>query len=47
MGATVLPRLTAPTPQELGYADIVTVEELGDTPIVSFRLESKESRYDC
>ncbi|XP_018577469.1 T-complex protein 1 subunit theta [Anoplophora glabripennis] len=44
VGGTVLPRLTAPTPQELGYCDLVCVEELGDTPIVAFRLESKESR---
>jgi T-complex protein 1 subunit theta len=44
VGATVLPRLTAPTPQELGYCDVVCVEELGDTPIVVFRLEGKESR---
>ncbi|XP_019880550.1 T-complex protein 1 subunit theta [Aethina tumida] len=44
VSATVLPRLTPPTPQELGYCDIVTVEELGDTPIVVFKLESKESR---
>lgn len=44
VGATVLPRLVAPTQQELGYADIVCVEELGDTPIVSFRQESKESK---
>lgn len=41
---TVLPRLTPPTAQELGYCDVVCVEELGDTPIVAFRLESKESR---
>ncbi|XP_030751616.1 T-complex protein 1 subunit theta [Sitophilus oryzae] len=44
VNATVLPRLTAPTPQELGYCDVVCVEELGDTPIVAFRQESKESR---
>ncbi|VEN52030.1 unnamed protein product [Callosobruchus maculatus] len=44
VGATVLPRLTAPTPQELGYADLVCVEELGDTPLVAFRQQSKESR---
>ncbi|CAH1173507.1 unnamed protein product [Phaedon cochleariae] len=44
VGGTVLPRLTAPTPQEIGYADIVCVEELGDTPIVAFRLVGKESR---
>ncbi|CAG9856482.1 unnamed protein product [Phyllotreta striolata] len=44
IGATCLPRLTAPTSQELGYADLVSVEELGDTPIVSFKLEGKESK---
>ncbi|KAJ8912252.1 hypothetical protein NQ315_003355 [Exocentrus adspersus] len=44
VGGTVLPRLTAPTPQELGYCDVVCIEELGDTPIVVFRLEGKESR---
>lgn len=44
VNATVLPRLTAPTAQELGYCDQVCVEELGDTPIVAFRQKSKESR---
>lgn len=39
-----MPRLTPPTPQELGYCDSVHVEELGDTPIVVFRMEGKESR---
>lgn len=37
----VLPRLTAPTQEELGYCDSVVVEELGDTGIVAFRNESK------
>lgn len=44
MNGTVLPRLTPPTAQELGYCDSVHVEELGDTPIVVFRMEGKESR---
>lgn len=44
MNGTVLPRLTPPTPEELGYCDLVTVEELGDTPLVVFRLEGTESR---
>lgn len=44
VNATVLPKLIAPTPQDLGYCDVVCVEELGDTPIVVFRQESKESR---
>lgn len=44
VNATVLPRLTAPTAEELGYCDNVLVEELGDTGIVAFRNESKEGR---
>lgn len=44
VGATVLPRLTTPTREELGYADEVCVDELGDTSVVVFRLEGKESR---
>lgn len=40
VNATVLPRLTPPTAQELGYCDAVLVEELGDTGIVAFRNES-------
>ncbi|KAJ8882462.1 hypothetical protein PR048_014270 [Dryococelus australis] len=44
VGATALPRLTAPTKEEMGYADTVYVDELGDTSLVVFRLEGKESR---
>lgn len=44
VNATVLPRLTPPTAEELGYCDIVSVEELGDTGIVAFRNEGKDSR---
>ncbi|XP_069695086.1 T-complex protein 1 subunit theta [Periplaneta americana] len=44
VGATALPRLTAPTREELGYADTVFVDELGDTSVVIFRNEGKESR---
>lgn len=44
VGGTVLPRLTPPTPQELGFCDTVCVDELGDTSVVAFRLEGKESR---
>nr|AWT57841.1 T-complex protein 1 [Chilo suppressalis]AWT57842.1 T-complex protein 1 [Chilo suppressalis] len=44
VNATVLPRLTTPTSQELGYCDTVKVEELGDTRVVVFRMESVESR---
>lgn len=44
VNATVLPRLTPPTQEELGYCDAVLVEELGDTGIVAFRNEAKDSR---
>jgi T-complex protein 1 subunit theta len=43
IGATPLPKMTTPTKDELGYADHVYVDELGDTSIVVFRLDSKES----
>ncbi|XP_075975143.1 chaperonin containing TCP1 subunit 8 [Anticarsia gemmatalis] len=44
VNATVLPRLTTPTAEELGYCDSVGVEEVGDTRVVYFRMESSESR---
>ncbi|CAH0388957.1 unnamed protein product [Bemisia tabaci] len=44
VGATALPRLTAPNKEELGYADSIYVDEVGDTSIVVFKLEGKESR---
>lgn len=37
VGATPLPKVTAPTAEELGYADKVYVDELGDTSIVVFK----------
>merc|ERR1712172_255660 len=42
-GATALPRMTAPTAEELGRADSVYVDELGDTEVVVFKdcLESE------
>ncbi|KAK2714890.1 T-complex protein 1 subunit theta-like [Artemia franciscana] len=43
-GATALPRLTVPTPEEMGYCDLVYTDEIGDTMVVVFRNESKESR---
>lgn len=43
VGATPLPKITAPTSEEMGYADRVYVDELGDTSLVVFRLDSKES----
>lgn len=44
VNATALPRLTPPATSELGYADSVAVDELGDTAVVVFKLESNESR---
>eukprot|EP01118_Nematostelium_gracile_P004350 TRINITY_DN1508_c0_g1_i1.p1 TRINITY_DN1508_c0_g1~~TRINITY_DN1508_c0_g1_i1.p1 ORF type:complete len:539 (+),score=164.83 TRINITY_DN1508_c0_g1_i1:68-1684(+) len=43
VGATPLVKLTAPTPEELGHADIVKVEEIGSTRVTIFRQESDES----
>jgi len=43
-GATALPRLTAPTADELGMADSVYLDELGDSEIVVFKVGTDESR---
>merc|ERR1719445_3000119 len=43
-GATALPKMSPPTPEELGRADSVGVEELGDTEVVVFRVGTSESR---
>lgn len=34
---------TAPTKEELGFADRVFVDEVGDTSVVVFRIDGKES----
>uniref|UniRef100_A0A336MKM4 T-complex protein 1 subunit theta n=1 Tax=Culicoides sonorensis TaxID=179676 RepID=A0A336MKM4_CULSO len=44
VNGTVLPRLTAPTAEELGYCDNVFVDELGDTTVTIFRSEGADSR---
>jgi len=44
VNATPLPKLTAPTAEELGYADLVRVDELGDTSVVIFKMDSVESK---
>ena len=43
-GATALPKMTPPTSEEMGMADSVYVDELGDTEIVVFKVGDKESR---
>jgi len=44
VGATALPRLTPPSPDELGYCDRVYTDELGETGVVVFRQEAAESK---
>lgn len=44
VNGTVLPRITAPTSEELGYCDKVFVDELGETPVVIFRNEGKDTK---
>ncbi|XP_071644495.1 T-complex protein 1 subunit theta [Temnothorax longispinosus] len=44
VGATALSKLVPPSKEELGYADTVYIDELGDTILVVFKLEGKESR---
>merc|ERR1719201_120717 len=43
IGATPLPRMTAPTAMELGHCDQVAVEEIGDVRITAFRQKSEKS----
>merc|ERR1711931_521463 len=43
-GATALPRMTPPTSDELGMADSVYLDELGDSEIVVFKVGTDESR---
>jgi T-complex protein 1 subunit theta len=42
-GATAIVRLGAPTPEEMGSCDVVTVEEVGSTKITVFRQENESS----
>lgn len=44
VNGTVLPRLTPPNTEEMGYCDAVFVDELGDTTVTIFRSEGTESR---
>jgi T-complex protein 1 subunit theta len=41
-GATALPRLTAPSKEELGYVNSVKCEEIGGTHVVVFKRSRKE-----
>lgn len=44
VNATVLPKLTPPSPEELGFCDKVYIDEIGDTSVVIFKQNSVESR---
>lgn len=44
VSATALSKLIPPSKEELGYADTVHIDELGDTIVVVFKLDGKESR---
>ncbi|KAK6486681.1 T-complex protein 1 subunit theta isoform X2 [Huso huso] len=42
VGAVALPRLTPPTPEEMGHCDSVYLTEVGDTQVVVFKHEKEE-----
>lgn len=44
INATALPRLTPPSAEEMGYADRIYTDEFGDTSVVVFKQDEKESR---
>ncbi|KAK7605393.1 hypothetical protein V9T40_007251 [Parthenolecanium corni] len=44
VNATALPKLICPNKEEIGYADCVYIDELGDTPVVVFKQEGADTR---
>uniref|UniRef100_A0A672HLK7 T-complex protein 1 subunit theta n=1 Tax=Salarias fasciatus TaxID=181472 RepID=A0A672HLK7_SALFA len=42
VGAVALPRMTAPTPEEMGHCDNVYLTEVGDTQVVVFKHEKED-----
>ncbi|XP_078514509.1 T-complex protein 1 subunit theta isoform X2 [Lissotriton helveticus] len=42
VGAVALPRMTAPTPEEMGHCDSVYLSEVGDTQVVVFKHEKED-----
>lgn len=44
VGATILPKVVAPTPEEIGLCDRVFMDEVGETAVTIFRQEGAESR---
>jgi len=43
VGATPLPKMTPPTPEEIGSCDSVYIDELGDTTIVVLKQDAEEA----
>merc|ERR1712080_609661 len=43
VGATALPKLVTPSPSDVGLCDSVYIDEIGDTSVVVFKQNSKES----
>ncbi|KAG2456475.1 PAXB1 protein, partial [Polypterus senegalus] len=44
VGASALPRLTPPTPEEMGYCDSVYLTEVGDTQVVVFKHDTQDCK---
>ncbi|XP_069746143.1 T-complex protein 1 subunit theta isoform X2 [Narcine bancroftii] len=42
IGATALPRLTPPTPEEMGYCNSVYLSEVGETQVIIFKHEKED-----
>uniref|UniRef100_A0A8B9HWJ2 T-complex protein 1 subunit theta n=1 Tax=Astyanax mexicanus TaxID=7994 RepID=A0A8B9HWJ2_ASTMX len=42
VGAVALPRMTVPTPEEMGHCDSVYLSEVGDTQVVVFKHEKED-----
>ncbi|GFR62059.1 T-complex protein 1 subunit theta-like [Elysia marginata] len=43
IGATPLPKIVSPTSDECGFCNHVFVDEIGDTPVIVFKQDAKES----
>jgi len=44
VGATVVPRIEVPKSEELGFCDRVYIDEIGDTPVVIFKQDTRQSK---
>ena len=44
VGATVLPRIEVPKNEEIGFCDKVYIDEIGGTPVVIFKQNSRQSK---